>query len=101
MSEKDPLLSSHSASNNGFSKYVNQYQRVEDGIKTLYRKAISKIHAREFLAEFLATFILVVRGTDLHYRSPLINGMHIPLHACVVWHDASTLTASQRTCIHV
>ncbi len=30
-------------------------------INTYYAKAIRLIHAREFMAEFLATFILVVR----------------------------------------
>lgn len=62
MSEKDPLLASPPASSNGMTKYINQYKRVEDGSKAFYRKAIRSIYAREFLAEFLATFILVVRN---------------------------------------
>lgn len=36
-------------------------KRAESVIKTYYTKFIVLIHARDFLAEFLATFLLVVR----------------------------------------
>lgn len=64
MMEKDPLPTSDEAGKNGyFTKCVDQYMRVENGFKSLYCRAIKIMHARDFLAEFLATFMLVVRGT--------------------------------------
>ena len=65
MSEKAPLMFTEdsSKSKKGLSVLRRGVERVEDGIelfKVYYAKAISKIHARHFLAEFLGTFILVV-----------------------------------------
>ena len=67
MSEKDPLLYSSSSNINVASKVANvvgtvtrPLQEVEAVIKSQYTKAIQRIHARDFFAEFLATFILVV-----------------------------------------
>jgi hypothetical protein len=44
-----------------FGKILQQYQQLVDTTKTYYCKFIHIIHARDFLAEFLGTFILVVR----------------------------------------
>ena len=56
MSEKKPLpLSSF------FTKVIVQKQQAEDKLKSSYARLIRLLHAREFMAELLATFILVVR----------------------------------------
>lgn len=62
MSEKEPLLlSSSSLGPSVLTKMAIEEQKVEYSIKSAYSKAIRFIHARHFLAEMLATFILVVR----------------------------------------
>ena len=38
----------------------NTVKKVEDGGKHAWIKAVKWLHGREFLAEFLATFVLVV-----------------------------------------
>lgn len=62
MADKAPIVyTEYSTKSNKFSRCIN---KVEDSIELLniyYAKAIRHIHARQFLAEFLATFVLVVR----------------------------------------
>lgn len=41
-------------------KFVHIYMSVENRLKKKYSKVIKTLHARDFLAEFLATFVLVV-----------------------------------------
>jgi hypothetical protein len=50
-----------SSSQSRFVNIVRQYQRLVNAAKTYYCKFIHVIHARDFLAEFLGTFVLVVR----------------------------------------
>lgn len=84
MSEKDPLLYSTSASIANFvSKAVFHVKRTEAVIKNHYSKAIRVIHARKFLAEFLATFILVVRTASPCTKSAL------PIKALVSWPECN------------
>lgn len=58
MSDKKPSTSA--SDGNALSKIKSSLQKVEAKIKAYYIKAIKLIHARHFMAEFLATFILVV-----------------------------------------
>ena len=62
MSEKEPplLLSSSSLGPGVLTKLSIEEQKVEYKIKSGYAKLIEFIHARHFMAELLATFILVV-----------------------------------------
>lgn len=55
--EKTPLLEEPSYQQGPMEQFV----AAENRLKTYYYKAMSFIRAREFLAEFLATFLLVVR----------------------------------------
>ncbi len=59
MGEKEPLLLS-SPPLGPFITLITQKQKIETKVKSGYIKFIGLIHAREFLAELLATFILVV-----------------------------------------
>ena len=68
MSEKEQepeqlLLSSSSLGPSVLTKFAIEEQKVEYKIKSSYAKAIQFIHARHFMAELLATFILVVRSS--------------------------------------
>lgn len=65
MSEKAPIVyTDYSATTSSKFRGISRcIERIEDNIELAniyYAKAIRKIHAREFLAEFLATFVLVV-----------------------------------------
>ena len=61
MSEKEPLLLSSSSLGPGpVSKVLMEIKRVEGMVKSAYIKAVRLIYARDFMAELLATFILVV-----------------------------------------
>ncbi len=61
--ERTPLLSSSNSTNS--DAVVKKTVNVIKKIANYYAKAIRLIHAREFMAEFLATFILVVRHVFL------------------------------------
>ena len=62
MSETEPLsLSSSFYGSSAFKKVIVQKQQAEDKVKSSYARLINFLHAREFMAELLATFILVVR----------------------------------------
>lgn len=65
MADKAPIVyTEYSTKSNKFSRILRCINKVEDSIELFniyYAKAIRHIHARQFLAEFLATFVLVVR----------------------------------------
>ena len=80
LSERMSEETSSPPSDSKISKHVARYQRFEDSAKSLYRKAIMKLHARDFLAEFLGTFVLVVRyhtHTCMH-----IDGRILHMYIC-------------------
>ena len=64
MNDREPLPSSSEDKKCGcFVKLVDIYSSIENRFKKHYCKVIRTLHGRDFLAEFLATFVLVVSGT--------------------------------------
>lgn len=74
MTENEPMLqSSHPPIPSKSRKLVSKHvEYVCASFKKTYAKFIRLIHAQQFLAEFLATFVLVVRYIILHYI-PMYN----------------------------
>ena len=77
MSEKDQLLPqpssgsyyslTSSGSRSGFcQRLVKVKEAAENNVKQAWARAVHFIHAREFFAEFLGTFILVVSHWGVH-----------------------------------
>lgn len=69
MSERDGLLTTGTRDGADISPYKRVVMLVESSenvIKKLWAKTVRVIHAREFFAEFLATFVLMVSLLSLH-----------------------------------
>lgn len=63
MSEKERLLTSGTRDRSAMSlhqRVVKMVKKSEDTVKRLWGRSVQAIHGREFFAEFLATFVLIV-----------------------------------------
>ena len=65
-SSLDYLKKNTSTTMSSIKKYVAVYNKTLDKVTYPWKLAVKKLYAKEFLAEFLGTFLLVVSKTSLH-----------------------------------
>lgn len=65
-SSLDYLKKNTSTTMSSIKKYVAVYNKALDKATYPWKLAVKKLYAKEFLAEFLGTFLLVVSKTSLH-----------------------------------